>query len=69
MNNYSVTIERIAGNNPLTGEFVEAATEQLTVEASTKEEAAIYAPAFMKMKAQGQELKFYVDGELIEGNW
>ncbi|PTX14718.1 hypothetical protein C8N40_110147 [Pontibacter mucosus] len=60
---YKVEIIREPGPNPLTGEIYPFAYEELNIEATSERNAYVTACALFKMKARGQLLRFFINGE------
>lgn len=63
---YDIKIVAVAGNNPLTSKWDEEQSEVVTVEAESLWAARNRVPVFMKMAVQGQLLRFYYRGKLIQ---
>lgn len=60
---YKVEVIREPGSDPLTSEFYPFAYEELNIEATSTRSAYAIACALFKMKARGQLLRFFIDGE------
>ncbi|ARS36059.1 hypothetical protein [Pontibacter actiniarum] len=60
---FKVEIIREPGPDPLTSEFYPFAYEELNIEATSERSAYVIACALFKMKARGQLLRFFINGE------
>lgn len=62
---YKILVVAVAGKNPITGEFQPEQSEVVTVQAESLQHARNLVPVYMKMRVQGQELKFFRNGVQI----
>lgn len=60
---YHILVIREAGNDPLTSEFYPQATEEFTVEATSRRTAFDLAQILFTLKARGQFMHFYINNE------
>ncbi|GAA4416294.1 hypothetical protein GCM10023187_47600 [Nibrella viscosa] len=60
---YSVVVIREPGPDPLTGEVIGYADEQLTIDATSRQAAYELAQVFATLTFRGQQRRTFIDGK------